>query len=91
MRQDRDILIAAVSGGHVTTDEALHLVERFDRAETSRDDVTTMVGNALSAIDDPAWSQNLDIDDPIGYATAMLCAALRILEPDTYSDDQRED
>jgi hypothetical protein len=47
------------------------------------DTATTLVGNALTALDDPAGLPDLD-GDPIEYAKANLSAALTILEPDTY-------
>lgn len=51
------------------------------------DEVTTLVGNALTALDDPAGIPDLSADpaERMRYAIANLSRALAILEPDTYS------
>lgn len=51
--------------------------------------VTTSVGNALTALDDPLGIPDMDDSTPIEqrveYAIENLCVALRELEPETYS------
>lgn len=55
----------------------------------TNDYIVTLVGNALTALDDPDGIPDMDADttyeDRIGYAIENLCEALRTLDPDTYS------
>lgn len=57
--------------------------------EEAREHVTTVVGNALVALDDPDGIPGMDEHTPqadrIDYAVVNLCEALRVLEPETYS------
>lgn len=58
--------------------------------EDQREEVTTLVGNALTALDDPVglgMDEHTPVEERINFAIGNLCVALRILEPETYGDD----
>ena len=84
------IAAEAAGAGIVQKDENFYRQHEDDESRAKMDEVTTLVGNAITALDDPAGipgvGDETTVEERIAYAKANLSEALRILELDTYED-----